>query len=246
MNPKLLAVSAAASALLVSACSSTSPNPPPPEPSPLNYSALRITPGSSTTQTGTGTISGDPQNVVVEVGNATYRFGSNSGPVDTVGNIDVYEYPSFRDGAALYVGDYARAALVADNSVNQQGVVVLNGNRTAPGDLPTQTATYEGAWSIGASNGNSESGVFTSGVNFDQRTYVMDLYNGQGNIPLGTGNGRVQGTGFTGNLSTQGAFQSTNRVDGQFYGPNAAEMAGLIRGQSGNAATAGALVGSKR
>lgn len=245
MTTKLFALSATAAALAVSGCSSTSPTPPP-EPSPLTYSALRITPGGSTTQTGTGTIGGTPQNATVQVGNATYSFSGSGVPDDSVNGIDVYTYPSYRSGAAILDGQYATAALVSDNVVSQQSVAVLNGQATSPNSMPIQSANYQGLWSIADSAGNSEGGQFAAGVNFDARTYGMDLYNGQGNIPLGTGSGVVQGTGFTGNLSTQGAFVSTNRVDGQFYGPGAAEMGGLIRGQTASGATAGALVGARQ
>jgi hypothetical protein len=202
--------------------------------------------GSSTTQTGTGTISGSPQNTTVQVAGATYNFTRSTGPEDTYRGIDAYAYPTStnHDGAILYVGDHTRAALIADNTVNQQAVIVLNGDRTAPNSMPNQTAVYDGLWSLSSSAGASAAGQFIAGVDFDARTYSMDF--NDGNIPIGTGSGVVRGTGFTGNMTTQGALQSTNRVDGQFYGPGAAEMGGLIRGQSGNAATAGALVGSRR
>ncbi|SDG63495.1 transferrin-binding protein-like solute binding protein [Pelagibacterium luteolum] len=250
MGTKFFTFSALTAALLVSGCSSTSPGPgPAPQPSPLTYSALQMQNGSSSTRTGTGTISGSPQNATVEVAGATYNFNRSTGPDTSYRGVDAYAYPtsSNNDGAILYVGDHTQAALIADNTVNQQAVVVLNGNRTSASSMPTQTAVYDGLWSLSRSTGGtSAAGQFAAGVNFDSRTYSMDLYDS--NTLVGGGSGVVRGTGFTGDLQTfaNSGFASDNGVDGQFYGPGAAEMGGLISGQSGNAATAGALVGTKR
>ena len=73
---------------------------------------------------------------------------------------------------------------------------------------------------------------------------------------VGGGNGRIIGTGFTSTLDTRDAvdqgpnnvrLNSNNTIDGQFYGPRADEMAGLVRGNTtdGNGATAGYLIGTQ-
>lgn len=249
MRTHLLPLSAAMLAVTLAGCSSTSPTPPPPpEPSPLNYSAVRLQPGQPNAEYGSGTISGQPGGpggVTVTLGdNTTYQFNSTSGPVGGHGGIDLYEYQAGTTGAGLLVGDYARMALIADNAVHDQAVVVLNGTPTTPGSLPNQTATYDGLWSIASSNGDSDGGQFTAGVDFDRSTFVMDLYDG--GTDLGGASGTLQGTGFTGNLQTTGRIVSNNALDGQFYGSGAAEMGGLFTGTSGSNATVGGLLGTRQ
>lgn len=257
MRRKLLALSPllVTAAVAVSGCSSTAPTPPPP--SPLYYSGLTLTSGGGTQQTN-GSISGSPQDVVVNVAGTTYRFGG--GTRDAAGSyagIDAYQYttggPSNPGGAGLLVGDYARAALIADN-VNNRGVIAVDGTETRYSDMPTQTAVYDGLWSLSDAQGGQAGGTFEAGVDFDRRNIGFELYDQSGLV--GGGNGQLQGTGFTSRLDTRGAldqgplggtFDSNNTVDGQFYGPNAAEMAGLIQGSStGGVSTGGALIGSKR
>lgn len=251
---KFLALSpVAVAAIALAGCSSTAPTPPPP--SPLYYSGLTMTNGGGTQQTN-GTISGSPANVAVDVAGTTYRFGGGT-RAGTYAGIDSYEYTSGNisdpNGAAVLVGDYARAALIADNT-NNRGVVVVDGTPTRYSDMPTQTANYEGQWSLSSTQGGQAGGTFQAGVDFDSRDIGFNLYDQGGAV--GGGTGYLQGTGFRSQLNTSGAldqgpgggaFNSTNTVDGQFYGPGAAEMAGLIQGRTtGGASTGGALIGSKR
>lgn len=257
MRSKFLVLSplAALAAIAVSGCSSTAPTPPPP--SPLYYSGLTMPSGGTTQQTN-GSISGTPQDVTVNVAGTTYRFGG--GTRDAAGSyagIDAYQYstggPSNPGGAGLLVGDYARAALIADN-VNNRGVVVVDGTETRYSDMPTQTAVYDGLWSLSNTQGGQAGGTFQAGVDFDRRDIGFDLYDQSGLV--GGGTGYLQGTGFRSQFNTSGAldqgpvggtFNSNNTVDGQFYGPRAAEMAGLIQGTHANgSSTGGALIGSKR
>ena len=251
MPPKVLAFSALAAALMVSGCSSSGSAPS----SPLNYSAVAVQSGGGTSTT-SGSISGSPQNATVRVGGTTYTFGGATYEGNTSG-IDTYRYSSGNridpNGAALNVGQYARAALIADN-VNGQAAFVVDGTETRYSDMPNQSANYDGLWSISDAAGGQAAGTFEAGVNFDSRAIGFELYDQSGLV--GGGNGRVQGTGFTSTLDTRnaqdqgpvgGSFDSNNRVDGQFYGPRAAEMAGLISGSTTSGdSTGGALIGTKR
>ena len=120
--------------------------------------------------------------------------------------------------------------------------------------LPMQAANYDGVWGISSSSGQQAAGTFQAGANFDSRTVGFELYDQSGLV--GGGNGRIIGTGFTSTLDTRDAvdqgpnnvrLNSNNTIDGQFYGPRADEMAGLVRGNTtdGNGATAGYLIGTQ-
>ncbi len=249
MNPKLLALSAAASALLVSACSSTSPNPPPPLPNP-NGNALVLQSGGQT-QRANAYVSGNENQAQVVVGDRSYRFsgGRHEG---TAYGINAYSYSSGNisdpNGAAIFAGSYVGAAAVADNTSNpSRTVFVVGGEETQV--LPNQAATYDGLWTLVDSQGNGTEGVFRADADFDARQFDLNLRDGTDTTQYGAGTGTISGNGFTSqfNTNTNSGMASTNRANGQFYGPNAEEIGGLVAGETarGNS-TAGMMIGSKR
>ncbi|MET3924175.1 transferrin-binding protein-like solute binding protein [Devosia sp. 2618] len=101
-------------------------------------------------------------------------------------------------------------------------------------------------------------GLFTSTADFNSRTWSMNLagMNAEGasgsggNITIvnpvsGTGSGTITGTTFAGSFNTTGGFVSKNTVNGQFYGPNAEELGGIIQGQSNGEQTYGIVYGHR-
>lgn len=252
MTPKILALSAAAAALVVGGCSSTRPTPPPPpEPSPLNYNALTVDAGGSTQRHTGATVQGNENNARVVVDGTTYTF-SGGRTEGTYEGITTYSYQSGNivdpNGAAILVGGHAGAAIIADN-VNNRGVFVVGGQPTTPGQMPRQLVNYDGIWTMIDSSSGQTQGVFQADVDFNSRQFDIDLRNGNNSLTYGSASGRVQGTGFTGELTTnaQSGLPSQNTVNGQFYGPNAQDMAGLINGRAtdNNAHTAGVLIGTR-
>lgn len=247
MPAKLFAFSALAAALAVSGCSSTgggggggSSGP-----SPLSYSAVQVNADGAVRRTN-GTVEATPNSGTVVVGGTEYNFSGGTYQGNEFG-IDAYSYgsgnPSDPNGAAIFVGQYAGAAAVVDNT-NGVNSFVVGGEETRR--LPNQVANYDGTWAISDFD-NDASGTFRAGVDFDNRDIDIDLLNGSGVV--GGGSGRVIGTGFNSRLDTGTAsgLAGTHTVNGQFYGPNADEMAGLIDGRADNGNnTAGFLIGTQR
>ncbi|WP_417580983.1 transferrin-binding protein-like solute binding protein [Pelagibacterium sp.] len=251
MTTKLLALSAMAAALAVSGCSSTSPTPPP---SPLNYSSVGL--NAAGTGVGNGAFSANSSTISVAVDGRNYTVGSGSRTPGIPGNLTGYTYADGNGTAAYIGGSHAATALTSPAGSNAVYAIV-DGRETTNSqmqNLPTQRANYNGVWGISSSTGQQAAGTFQAGANFDSRTVGFELSDQSGLV--GGGNGRIIGTGFTSTLDTRGAvdngtagrsLNSNNTIDGQFYGPRAEEMAGLVRGGTtdGNGSTAGYLIGTQ-
>ncbi|WP_338607136.1 transferrin-binding protein-like solute binding protein [Pelagibacterium nitratireducens] len=250
MTTKLFALSAAAAALLVSGCTSSSSLPP----SPLNYSAVGL--NASGTGTGNGSFSANTNDITVAVDGRNYTVGNGAATPGLPGGLTGYTYADANGDAAYIGGSHAATALTSPAGTNSVYAIV-DGRETTSGQmqsLPMQAANYDGVWGISSSSGQQAGGTFQAGANFDSRTVGFELSDQSGLV--GGGNGRIIGTGFTSSLNTRGAVDqgpnnvqvnSNNTIDGQFYGPNADEMAGLVRGNTtdGNGATAGYLIGTQ-
>ena len=251
MPAKLFAFSALAAALAVSGCSSTGgggssgqsiPRPGGPA---LGYNAVTIS-GSGGGQLGTGRISGDSEDVVVDVAGQTYRFGNGSRGAGHSG-IDAYSYGSSRNGAALYLGEYAAGAIIADSAVNNQAATVFQGQRTPTNAIPDQQVVYDGLWNIAANDGTGGNGRFAADFDFSTNTYAMGLTDANG-ARAGEGGGQVNRSNntFEGDLETTGSFVSSNDVYGAFFGPDYDEVGGVMAGNSSSGETAGVFVGDRR
>lgn len=253
MTTKLIALSAMAAALAVSGCTSTTPTPPPP-PSPLSYSAVGLNAGG--VGTGNGSVLADANEISVAVDGRNYTVVNGAPTAGLPGGLTGYTYSSNGDTAAYIRGSHAATTLTSPGGSNTVYAIV-DGRETTYGqiqNLPNQTATYDGVWGISSSSGQQAGGTFQAGANFDTRTVGFQLSDQSGAV--GGGSGQIIGTGFTSSLNTRGAIDqgpnnvrlnSNNTIDGQFYGPRADEMAGLVRGNTtnGNGATAGYLIGTQ-
>lgn len=247
MPSKLFAFSALAAALAVSGCSSTGGGGGGGS-SPMAYNAVSVDSAGAVTRTN-GSVSANPQSGRVVVGNRTYTFSGGRDMGESYG-IHAYRYDSGSNidpnGSAIFVGNHAGAAVVVDNTTRRNSFVV-GGNETSR--LPTQTAEYRGLWAISDFQNPNASGDFYAGVDFDRRNIDIDLFDGQSTQIVGGGSGRVIGTGFSGDLTTNNAsgLAGSHTVNGQFYGPNAEEMAGVINGRANNGrGTAGFLIGTQQ
>ena len=232
-----------ASAALLAGCSATGGNgggnPPIPPQSPLhNYSAVTLNAAGVTKSE--GTIHHNGSQMSIEVGGNTYTAG-NGTHGGLLGNTSLDQY-AFNDGTTSGMaiqGQHALAGALLD-SANDQAYFAVNGTETIT--LPTQTADYVGFYAL-TDGIDGAQGNFDAAVDFNAGTIDFTIYDMTS--PIGTGTCALQATGFTSTFNTTGAFASTNNVDGQFYGPNAEELAGLIQGTSGGNPTAGFLIGKQ-
>jgi hypothetical protein len=251
VTPKIFALSAMAAALAVSGCTSSGSGLPP---SPLSYSAVGLNAGG--TAVGNGAFSANPSTITVAVDGRNYTVGNGAATPGLPGGLTGYTYSSGGNTAAYVGGSHAATALTSPAGSNAVYAIV-DGRETTGSqmqNLPMQAANYDGVWGISSSSGQQAAGTFQAGANFDSRTVGFELYDQSGLV--GGGNGRIIGTGFTSTLDTRDAvdqgpntvrLNSNNTIDGQFYGPRADEMAGLVRGNTtdGNGATAGYLIGTQ-
>lgn len=246
MKPRYLILPAIAASLAVAGCSTSSPTPPP-NPSPLQYNALALG-GSPDVRPANGAIEGTTENLVVSVGQRTYTLNqiADGGPIEGMRH---YEYssanPNHWDTGALGIfGSHSAAVLLndGDSFSNDRAFVVIDGNPTRLSDMPpNQLATYSGVWHLAHSQGVQSNGAFDADVNFNSGRMDFDFYDQ--NSWVGDGAGEVRGTGFVGQTYI---IDSTNDLTGQFYGPSAAEMAGLMEGRTSTGdSTGGALIGRR-
>lgn len=138
--------------------------------------------------------------------------------------------------ATLIVG---KNVAVGDVNLDHDASIfgVRTGVLTATDAMPNQTASYAGVWNL---SGSSSAGSLDATANFDSGTIAFDIKDAS-DAPAGTGAGTISGNSFT---STFNPNTSTNTVSGNFYGPDAAEMAGIITGDG--APDIGYLYGSKK
>ncbi|WP_332719403.1 hypothetical protein [Pelagibacterium mangrovi] len=252
MPAKLFAFSALAAALAVSGCSSTGGGgggggqsiPQPSGPS-LGYNAVVIS-GTGGGTRETGRITGDSQDAVVQVAGDTYRFGNGSRGASYAG-IDSYSYGTSSNGAALYLGEYTAAAILADEARYNQAAGLFQGERTPTSAIPNQQAQYDGFWNIAANNGGGANGRFAADFDFSTNTYAMGLVDANGTrAGQGSGNVNRSNNTFEGDLETTGSFVSTNDVYGAFFGPDYNEVGGNIAGNSTSGGeTTGVFVGAR-
>lgn len=259
MPAKLLAFSALAAALAVSGCSSTGggggggPTPPP----TISESGglASVLDADNGLGTGTGSFQVNRNGGTVTVADRTYNFaGGNEGT--PYGGIRAFAYesgnPNDPNGAAAYFGDYAAAVAIADNTGNPNRAAFLVGGQETT-RLPSQTANYDGVWSIVDMDNRNANGVFAARADFDARDVDFGLYDGQGNTQYGAGGANIisdsKGIGFQGQLTTNPAsgMPGDHNTAGYFYGPNANEIAGVIGSERPSGTdTAGFLIGGRR
>ncbi|MCD7059782.1 transferrin-binding protein-like solute binding protein [Pelagibacterium xiamenense] len=165
---------------------------------------------------------------------------------EDAGDFTVFGFAGPSGGAEVIIGTYVVTAVAsaAGNTLIAQG-----GFNTPAAGLPETRAQYEGFWTISGVSGalGTAEGVFDATADFDAGTIVFAISDADGAAALGSGSGTLDGNTFSSSYNlTSGPNTSNNTVEGNFYGPSAEEMAGLIAGTGGGEASAGLLFGQKK
>ena len=131
---------------------------------------------------------------------------------------------------------YSRFGIITPKADNVNYVFYQGKNETAKNDMPTADGVkYQGGATVIVNNQQfTGDSAFT--VNFASKTIDGEIsnFNGNSKIPL---QARIDGNDF------EGTHNGTE-VDGDFFGPQAAEMAGVFKNQS--AGTFGAFGAKKQ
>lgn len=162
----------------------------------------------------------------------------------------------FADGvssSSLIAGQYM-AVTGLESGTNGNVYLMQGGVDTPTSGLPNQSAIYEGAWEIAHNSGAAnDSGIFEADADFDASRIDFAIGDKNGSV-VGSGTGTIAGNSFdsTFDVNTTGSgvgTASNNDVAGNFYGPNAEEMAGIIDGRDAlgvRQGTYGVLYGHQR
>lgn len=164
-----------------------------------------------------------------------------------------YRFAGSGSSASLIAGRYM--AITGFESGTTGNVYLMHGGvETSTSGLPNQSAIYEGAWEIAHNSGaTNDAGVFAADADFDASRIDFAIGD-QNSSVVGSGTGTISGNSFNSSfdVNTTGTGVSTasnNDVDGNFYGPSAEEMAGIIVGNDALGAgddTYGVLYGHQR
>ncbi|MCD7059783.1 transferrin-binding protein-like solute binding protein [Pelagibacterium xiamenense] len=159
-------------------------------------------------------------------------------------NYTEYQFDDGTNAGGLYVGRYM-AVGGANIAATGTEYLVQAGLETPADGLPAQTAAYEGYWEVYDTGGLDVDGVFDASVDFDAGTIAFAIHD-DSDTQIGLGAGTVSGSTFASSFNvTSGINTSVNNVDGNFYGPNAEEMAGLVAG-NGTGPTFGFIFGHQK
>ncbi|MCD7059784.1 transferrin-binding protein-like solute binding protein [Pelagibacterium xiamenense] len=249
----------ALAALCVGGCASTGPTP---DPFPddvdatlaagfdnittLHSNAAVITSGTGSWQMdeggGAATITVDGSSYVL-VANAASDVVTEPGWSKPV-NYTRYPLSSGTEDGAFLLGEHLFIGAMVDAGGDYY--LTQGGNETPSDGLPNMTVNYEGAWLVSEIAALSEAGIYEASANFDDGTMTFAIEDDFG-TSLGAGAGTISGSTFSSSFNlTGGGVVSTNNVNGNFYGPNADEMAGLIQGTGGTGQTFGYLFGHQQ
>ncbi|MCD7059781.1 transferrin-binding protein-like solute binding protein [Pelagibacterium xiamenense] len=219
--------------------------------------AVRANQNSLATTTGTVTMDRNGDDLRVAIDGRVYDMQgtwqtsvTNPHWVNQV-RYDVYQFESGADGAEVIAGEYMAVAGMLDQS--RTNIYIMHGGvQTPTSGLPNQSAVYEGAWEIAhIGGGDNDVGIYQANANFDARTIAFTIRN-EDAVYAGNGYGSISGSTFDSTFDlNEGVFDkdSNNNVTGNFYGPNAEEMAGIIVGDeaaAGSQPTYGVLYGHQR
>lgn len=144
-------------------------------------------------------------------------------------------------------GEYATAAIFEGDPRQQNtGWIIIGGDATSSSDLPTQAANYQGAWILSDGSADGQ-GYYTSRADFDAGSMAIRVFDIDGIDEVGSGSATLNGAQFQGSLNTdaESGIAAQTNLNGSFFGPQAAEMAGRLNGQAGNNAAIGYIIGSK-
>ncbi|WP_404404694.1 transferrin-binding protein-like solute binding protein [Pelagibacterium halotolerans] len=212
----------------------------------VNAETTRLSQGAVANGTANITMAGSttigsvnaPKTLSVTLDGTTYDMTLFSLSTTKGTNYSTFKFHDSADNnqvGTLIVGDNVA---VGDVNLDHNASIfgVRAGILTAADAMPNQTASYAGKWHLGASS----TGSLDATANFDSGTIAFDIQDLAG-APTGAGIGSISGNSFA---SSFDIYPSTNTVLGNFYGPDAAEMAGIITGDS--APDVGYLYGSKK
>jgi hypothetical protein len=95
--------------------------------------------------------------------------------------------------------------------------------------MPTQILSYNGYWAMLAGTQYDE-GSFTATVDFNNKTFNYQVGGGSGGGGA-SGTAAITGNQFTGTVAISTPTVNGNgTLAGEFYGPNAEEIGGVISG----------------
>jgi hypothetical protein len=175
----------------------------------------------------------------------------------TIYELSMYAPASASDLEQKFVE--AGAGYFLDREARELGLVAFTAGEATPiGDVPMAGSAHYRGSAVGYYFGDSSAnltgfaGELSTAVDFAQKTTGLEvdaLYSvSPGNsqrLPGFSGSGTISGNGFTGTLTQAGGGSMTGDYDGQFYGPQAAEVGGTFALSNSEGALVGSFAGKK-